>query len=104
MKKTEFEKYLNLAMSTGADFAELYYEKNSNKNYNLIDSKLDQIESNNSVGLGIRITKDKESFYSSTNDLTSNNIENIIKKILKNIPQGKNKKQKKLKYLMMSIL
>ena len=92
MKKTEFEKYLNLAMSTGADFAELYYEKNSNKNYNLIDSKLDQIESNNSVGLGIRITKDKESFYSSTNDLTSNNIENIIKKMLKNIPQGKNKK------------
>lgn len=92
MKKTEFERYLNLAMSTGADFAELYYEENYDKNYNLIDSKLDQIESNNSIGLGIRITKDKESFYSSTNDLAEKNIENIIKKMLKNIPNGKGKK------------
>ena len=80
MNKKDFEKYLNLAVSTGADFAEIYYEKNLDKNYNLIDSKLDQIASNNTIGLGIRITKGKESFYSSTNDLTSDNIENIIKK------------------------
>ncbi|MBR2678006.1 MAG: TldD/PmbA family protein [Bacilli bacterium] len=92
MNKKDFEKYLNLAVSTGADFAELYYEKIYDKNYNLIDSKLDQIASNNSIGLGIRITKDKESFYSSTNDLTNDNIENIIKKMLKNIPEAKSKK------------
>ena len=92
MNKKDFEKYLNLAVSTGADFAEIYYEKNCDKNYNLIDSKLDQIQSNNSIGLGIRITMDKESFYSSTNDLTSDNIENIIKKMLKNIPIKKAKK------------
>ena len=92
MNKKDFEKYLNLAVSTGADFAEIYYEKNCDKNYNLIDSKLDQIQSNNSIGLGIRITMDKESFYSSTNDLTSDNIENIIMKMLKNIPIKKEKR------------
>ena len=27
MEKKEFEEFLNLAISTGADFAEIYYEK-----------------------------------------------------------------------------
>ena len=31
MDKKQFEKYLNLALSTGADFAELYHEKRINK-------------------------------------------------------------------------
>ena len=59
MDKKQFEKYLNLALSTGADFAELYHEKRINKNYNLLDSKLDRIDSGNTEGLGIRITKGK---------------------------------------------
>ncbi len=92
MNKKDFEKYLNLAMSTGADFAEMYFEKKINRNYNLLDSKLDRIDSGNSIGLGIRITKGKESYYASTNNLDSNNIEETIKNMLKNIPEEKAKK------------
>ena len=57
MDKKQFEKYINLAVSTGADFAEIYYEKKINKTYSMLDSKLDRIDSGNSIGLGIRITK-----------------------------------------------
>ena len=92
MKKSDFEKYLNLAMSTGADFAELFYEKRINKTYNLLDSKLDRIDSGNSLGLGIRITKGFESYYASTNNLDSRNIEETIANMLKSIPKGKSKK------------
>lgn len=92
MTKEEFEKYLNLAMSTGADFAELYFEKNTNKVFRLLDSKLDSIENNNTIGLGIRITKDNESYYASTNKLDNENIEKTILGLLKNIKKESPKK------------
>lgn len=92
MKKQQFEKYLNLAMSTGADFAELYYETINNKVFNLMDSKLDNINSNNTIGLGIRINKGEESYYASTNNLTEDNIEKTIHRILKNFPKSNKRK------------
>ena len=92
MDKKQFEKYINLAVSTGADFAEIYYEKKINKTYSMLDSKLDRIDSGNSIGLGIRITKNNESYYASTDNLESKNIIEIINNMLKNIPKGKNKK------------
>ena len=92
MQKKEFEKYLNLAMSTGADFAELYYEKNNNMTYRLTDSKLDSVDSNNSIGLGIRIIKGEESYYTSTNNFDEDNIKKVIKNILKNISCENSKK------------
>lgn len=92
MKKQQFEEYLNLAMSTGADFAELYYENIGNKSFNLVDSKLDSIRSTNTEGLGIRITKGRESYYASTNNLEDESIKQTIKRVLKNIPKEEAKK------------
>ena len=92
MNKKDYENYINLALSTGADFAEVFYEESENNILRLNDSKLDTIDSNNSKGLGIRITKGDESYYTSTNNMDKCNVERIIKNILKNIPQesGKN--------------
>ena len=47
MKKQEYENLLNIALSTGADFAEIYYEESYNKSYNYNDSKLDGIKTIN---------------------------------------------------------
>lgn len=94
MDKNQFENYLNLAMSTGADFAELYSENLNSKTFSLLDSKLDSINSSNTKGLGIRITKGRESYYASTNDLSDSSIEKTIKRILKNIPKEESKKVK----------
>lgn len=88
MEKNEFEEYINLALSTGADFAELYYEKAKSTTYRLSDSKLDAINNKNSLGIGIRIIKDEECYYTSTNNLNKNNIETIIKKLLLNIDES----------------
>ena len=43
MNKEQLAKYLTTAMSTGADFAEIYYEERKIVDYRLIDSKLDTI-------------------------------------------------------------
>jgi TldD protein len=85
MQKKELEEYLNLALSTGADFAEIYLEDYKNTNYRLNDSKLDTIDTTNGRGIGIRIIKNNETFYSSTNNLEKENIINVIKKLIKNI-------------------
>ena len=57
MKKNEFEEYINIALSNGADFAEIYYEESIGNFYQLIDSKLDTINTNIKKGIGIRIRK-----------------------------------------------
>lgn len=87
MKKQEYENLLNIALSTGADFAEIYYEESYNKSYNYNDSKLDGIKTINKKGIGIRIIKGEEYFYASTNDLEYNNIVEIITSITKNISE-----------------
>lgn len=92
MKKSFLEDILNEALSTGADYAEIYYEEASTKIIRLNDSKIDSIDSNNDKGIGIRITKGEESFYTSTNNLKIDNLKKIIKKIQKNFSQESPKK------------
>lgn len=85
MQKEQFETYLALAMSTGADFAELYYEDAKSKTYNVKDSKLDTINSFNGRGIGIRLLKKNDCYYTSTNILTEENIKNTILNLANNI-------------------
>ena len=92
MDKNEFEEYINLAVSTGADFAEIYYEDAKYKVYRLNDSKLDTIDTNYEKGIGIRIVSNNESYYTSTSVLTKENITNQIKKLLKSV----SKKEKRI--------
>ena len=43
MEKKEYEELLSLAISTGADFAEIYTEDGKTTSYRVLDSKLDGI-------------------------------------------------------------
>lgn len=91
MKKEQLENYLSLALSTGADFAEIYYEDTKNKSYNFNDSKLDTINSSNYRGIGIKISKGTDCYYASTNQLDDKSILNTIKNLIVNF----NEKSKK---------
>ena len=50
-----------------ADYVEFYEEFSKSKVYNFIDSKLDDIITNNTKGLGVRLIKDDTIFYVATN-------------------------------------
>ena len=102
MNKEQFENVLSIAMSTGADFAEIYYEEHQAKNYCLNDSKLDTIKTSNTKGLGIRIIKGDEYFYSSTNNLNYDNLCETAKKLAENISNSTKKINIKLKDLKIS--
>ena len=89
MEKKQLEKYLNLALQTGADFAEIYYEESKTTNYRLTDSKIDAIDTDNEKGMGIRIIKNELSYYTSTNILNDDNIVNVISKLTNKIESNK---------------
>lgn len=90
MKKEQLENYLSLAVSTGADFAEIYYEDTRDKSYNFNNSKLDTINSSNYRGIGIKITKGTDRYYASTNQIDEESILNTIKNLITNFKETKN--------------
>lgn len=92
MEKKDYEELLTLAMSTGADFAEIYEEEGKRTNYSVLNSILDGITSGTSRGIGIRLIKDNDYYYTSTNDIRKSNVKKIIKNLIKNIKEKDIKK------------
>ena len=82
MEKKDYEELLTLAMSTGADFAEIYEEDGNRTNYRVLNSMLDGISTIATRGIGIRLIKGNDYYYTSTNDIRKSNIEKVIKKSL----------------------
>lgn len=91
MKKELYEKIINLCLEHGCDFAEVYYEQARKTNYILLDKKLDDIPTNQTEGVGIRVEKNGNIYYSSTNTLTEENILNKTRELLQNVPKTKSK-------------
>lgn len=81
MQKEEYEELIKIGINNGADFVEIYDENSYSKNYIFNDSKLDSINSNNIKGIGIRVIKDENVYYSSTNNKTFKNLKNLINKL-----------------------
>ena len=92
MEKKDYEELLTLAMSTGADFAEIYEEEGKRTNYSVLNSILDGIASGTSRGIGIRLIKDNDYYYTSTNDVRKSNVKKIIKNLIKNMKEKDSKK------------
>ncbi len=58
------------AMSSGADFAELFCELTRTQSLSLVDGKIEKITDNVISGLGVRAFKGTQTVYASTCDLT----------------------------------
>lgn len=64
------EEVLGVAVSTGADFAEIYAEHTRNGVVHFIDGKIDQIGDNVLSGVGIRAFLGTRTVFASTSDLS----------------------------------
>lgn len=62
--------------------------------HKVFDSKLDTISTSNSKGVGVRISKDDEIYYASTNDINKNKIKELISNIIGNIKDSSNRQVK----------
>ena len=64
------EEILGIAVSTGADFAEVYWELTRNGNITLLGGKIDAIADNTVSGVGIRAFLGTRTVYGSTSDVS----------------------------------
>lgn len=74
ISQSVLEAGLNEALSTGADFAEIFVEDSTSKMLSVIDSKAQSVQASRLYGAGIRVHFGHEEIYVTTNDLSQEGI------------------------------
>ncbi len=72
--KTLAEEVLAIAMSGGADFAELYAELTRNNTVQMMDGKIERATDNLISGVGIRAFRGTRTVFASTSDMTPDGL------------------------------
>lgn len=83
---------LHKAMSTGADFAEVYVENTKENGIHMIDNKIDSIKNRVISGVGIRILKGTRCITGSTSSLERSDLLACATRVadaLDGVPEGK---------------
>ncbi len=68
LSKSDIEQILTTALSKGGDFADIFIESSDQTSIALEDGKMDKISSGTDAGAGIRVIKDKMTYYACSND------------------------------------
>ena len=65
---------LNEALSTGADYAEIFYEDSHSSNFSIENGKVETASSNSMCGVGLRLLKENQCVYGYTNNLSKKGL------------------------------
>ena len=68
LSENTVKKILEHGLKQGADFTEVFVEDTVSSSINLLDHKIDEINSSNSFGIGIRLLYGNEAYYGYTSD------------------------------------
>lgn len=79
--KSLMEKVLASALSTGADFSELYFEDTVSQSISLSDSAIENAISSQSRGVGLRILKGTKCIYAYGNDLSERGLMSLAQSV-----------------------
>ena len=74
ISKSLAKEVINVALSTGADFAELYLEKTESKSFKVENELLENLATSLTGGCGIRIILRDRSIYGFTEDLSRKSL------------------------------
>lgn len=81
VSKRVLEEVLSKALSTGADFAEIFVENTKNKTISMIDKQVNNIMDQVIAGVGIRVFKGTKSVYGSCSGMNVNKMLECAKKV-----------------------
>jgi len=91
------EDILNQALLHGADFADVFYEKELRRNYWLTDQKIDRVLTSVQKGVGLRVSENQKIFSSSTNLTDEESIRNEMNHLVAHLSGNSKKKVISLK-------
>ena len=78
MNKEKLESILEDMLSTGGDFAEIFIEDKKTTVFSFVNQILDSYQVGFSNGLGLRLAKDNNVYYTATNDFSTKNIKDVL--------------------------
>lgn len=81
LEKRIIENVIEMGLGQGADFVELYIERERKTNISMLNEALDAIQSGIDFGLGIRLFFGLQSVYGFTNDMQEENILRLTKEL-----------------------
>ena len=88
MDKRVIENILNITLTQGADYGEIFFEENFSTEISLVGSELERGMSGKDFGVGIRIFKGLRSIYTYTNNLDEQNLYSMTNTAMKTINQA----------------
>ena len=74
LSENTVKKILDHGLKQGADFTEVFVEDTVSSSINLLDQKIDEINSSNSFGIGVRLLYGKEAYYGYSSDTEEENL------------------------------
>ena len=89
LDKILIEEILGIAVSTGADFAEIFFEKKRNGQIRLLDKKIDAVLDNTISGVGIRAFVGTNTVFASTSDVSRNGLVACAKSVSEAVGDAK---------------
>jgi TldD protein len=69
LSQTELEEILNISLSKGGDFADIFIEEAAQTSVTFEDNKIDKISSGTDVGAGIRVMDGNTIYYAASEDI-----------------------------------
>ena len=81
IKKETISKIIDLSSERGANFSEIFVEDSYSSSLNLLDRKIDQKQSINSFGVGIRLLFGDKAYYGYSNDPNEDVLINLTKNL-----------------------
>ena len=97
LDKKVLKDLLNLALETGADFSELYFEDTNSNVLEMTLGKVTNISSSNTHGVAIRLLKGTEEVYAYNNDTTYESVVELVKKAASSFSEKRICEAKELK-------
>jgi TldD protein len=88
LEKRLLEEILGIAVSTGADFAEVYCELTRNGRVVLMGGKIETIADNTVSGVGIRAFLGTRTVYGSTSDISREGLIKCAKAVAEAMGEG----------------
>lgn len=79
LEKQQLQEILDVCVSTGGDFAEIFEEKKTTHSYGLLNGQVEQANSGIVYGIGMRIYHGTESVYAYSNDTSMDNLRKMAK-------------------------
>lgn len=103
LSRSELEEILNISLSKGGDFADIFIEETAQTSVTFEDNKLDKLSSGTDIGAGIRVFDGNTIYYAASEDILFEPLKEKALFLANSINKNPNKKEISLKPVLSSL-